>query len=115
MEIKIFVQQTSNLHSHWFGLLGVKDRTLGRQNKRNFCYESLALTSIFGLCFMSVCLMKSNCYSLIYSSLVYWRCMVTTSLRRVIKTEKLVRMQFLAEIEGVGVKGKFLLHRADIY
>ena len=26
-------------------------------------------TSIFGLCFMSVCLMKSNCYSLIYSSL----------------------------------------------
>ena len=29
----------------------------------------LALTSIFGLCFMLVCLIKSNCYSLIYSSL----------------------------------------------
>ena len=27
------------------------------------------LYAIFGLCFMSVCLMKSNCYSLIYSSL----------------------------------------------
>ena len=29
----------------------------------------MALTSIFGLCFMSVCLIKSTCYSLIYSSL----------------------------------------------
>ena len=29
-------------------------------------------TSIFGLCFMSICLLKSNCYSLIYSSLDLW-------------------------------------------
>ena len=48
---------------------GVKVRTLGRKNERNFCYDRLAFTSIFGLCFMSVCLIKSNCYSLIYSSL----------------------------------------------
>ena len=44
-------------------------RILGRQNERNFCYVRMALTSIFGLCFMSVCLINSNCYSLIYSSL----------------------------------------------
>ena len=48
---------------------GVKVVTLGRQNERNSSYNRLAHTSIFGLCFMSVCLMKSNCYSLIYSSL----------------------------------------------
>ena len=48
---------------------GVKVGTLGRQNERNSSYVRLAHTSIFGLCFMSVCLMKSNCYSLIYSSL----------------------------------------------
>ena len=47
---------------------GVK--ALGRQNERKFFYDMLALTSIFGLCFMSVCLIKSNCYSLIYSSLL---------------------------------------------
>ena len=40
---------------------GVKAKTLGRQNESNFCYVRLALTSIFGLFFMSVCL-KSNCY-----------------------------------------------------
>ena len=35
----------------------------------------MAITSIFGLCFMSVCQIKSNCYSLIYSSLVWlWSC-----------------------------------------
>ena len=51
---------------------GVKARTLGRQNERNFCYDRLALTSIFGLCFMWVCLIKSNCYSLIYSSLNFY-------------------------------------------
>ena len=45
---------------------GVKARMLGRQNERNFCYVRLALTSIFGVCFMSVCLIKSNCYSYIY-------------------------------------------------
>ena len=49
---------------------GAKARMLGRQNERNSSYVSLANTSIFGFCFMSVCLMKSNCYSLIYSSLV---------------------------------------------
>ena len=48
---------------------GVKVVTLGRQNKRNSSYVRLAHTSIFGLCFMSVCLMKSNCYSLKNSSL----------------------------------------------
>ena len=37
--------------------------------RENFCYDRLALTSIFGLSFMLVCLTKSNCYSLIYSSL----------------------------------------------
>ena len=31
--------------------------------------DRLALPSTFGLCFMSVCLIKSVCYSLIYSSL----------------------------------------------
>ena len=49
---------------------GLKVRTLGRQNERNFANDWLALTSIFGLCFMSVCLIKSNCYSLIYTSLI---------------------------------------------
>ena len=48
---------------------GVKAKLLGRQNEKNFCYDMLALTSIFGLCFMSVYLIKSNCYSLIYFSL----------------------------------------------
>ena len=33
-------------------------------------YVRLAHTSILGLCFMTVCLIKSNCYSLIYSSLI---------------------------------------------
>ena len=33
---------------------GVKARMFGRQSDRNFCYDWLALTSIFGLCFMSV-------------------------------------------------------------
>ena len=50
-------------------LQGVKVEMLGRQNERNSSYVRLAQTSIFGLCFMTVCLMKSNCYSLIYSSL----------------------------------------------
>ena len=48
---------------------GVKVRSLGTQNERNSSYVRLAQISIFGLCFMSVCLIKSNCYSLIYSSL----------------------------------------------
>ena len=51
-------------------LQGVKVGTLGRQNERNSSYVRLAHTSTFGLCFISVCLMKSNCYSLIYSSLI---------------------------------------------
>ena len=56
---------------------GVKARTLGRQNERNFCYDVLALTSIFGLFFMSVYLIKSNCYFLIHSSLI----LINTILR----------------------------------
>ena len=51
-------------------LQGVKVGTLSRQNERKSSYVRLAHTSIFGLCFMSVCLLKSNCYSLIYSSLI---------------------------------------------
>ena len=50
---------------------GVKVGRSGRQNVRNSSLVRLAHTSIFGLCFVSVCLMKSNCYSLIYSSSVY--------------------------------------------
>ena len=50
---------------------GVKVGALGRQNERKRGYVKTAHTSIFGLCFMPVCLMKSNCYSLIYSSLTY--------------------------------------------
>ena len=42
---------------------------LGKQNERNSSYMRLDQTSIFGLYFMSVCLMKVNCYSLKYSSL----------------------------------------------
>ena len=49
---------------------GVQVWTLGRQNERNNSYVRLAHTSIFGLCLMPVCLMKLNCYSLIYSSLL---------------------------------------------
>ena len=56
---------TNKCHSQ-----GVKVGTSGRQNERNSNYVRLAHTSIFGLCFLSVCLIKSNCYSLIYSSLV---------------------------------------------
>ena len=63
-------------------LQGVKVGTLSRQNERKSSYVRLAHTSIFGLCFMSVCLLKSNCYSLIYSSLVvtyqYWETLVCT-------------------------------------
>ena len=50
---------------------GAKVGILGRQNERNSSYDRLTHTSIFGLCFMSLCLMKSNCYSLIYSSLIH--------------------------------------------
>ena len=49
---------------------GAKLGMLGRQNERNSSYVRMAYISIFRLCFMSVCLMKSNCYSLIYSSLI---------------------------------------------
>ena len=42
---------------------------LGRKNEKNSSYVRLSHTSIFGFCFMPVCLMKSNFYSLIYSSL----------------------------------------------
>ena len=54
---------------------GAKVGTLGRQNERNSSNVWLAYAFIIGLCFMfgflSVCLMKSNCFSLIYSSLSY--------------------------------------------
>ena len=55
------------LHMHT--VQGVKVGTLGRQIERNSSYVWLAHTSIFGLCFMSVCLIKSNGYSFKYSSL----------------------------------------------
>ena len=55
------------LHFEWF-LQGVKVGMLGRQTERNCSFLRLAHTSIFGLCFMPVCLIISNCYSLIYSS-----------------------------------------------
>ena len=45
---------------------GAKVGLLGRQNEKNSSYVWLAHTSIFGLCFMSICVMKSNCYSLLY-------------------------------------------------
>ena len=48
---------------------GAKVGTLGRQNERHSSYVRLAHTSKFGLCFMLVCQIKSNYYSLIYSSL----------------------------------------------
>ena len=48
---------------------GAQVGTLCWQNDRNFALDRLALTSIFGLCFMPVCIIKSNCYYLIYSSL----------------------------------------------
>ena len=64
---------------------GVKVGTLGRQIERNCSYVWLAHTSIFGLCFMSVCLMKSNCYSLIYSSL--------NKLNQICKHAKIYRHQ----------------------
>ena len=54
----------------FYFLQGVKVGTFGRLNERNSSYVRLAHTSIFGLCFMPVCLIKSNCYSLIYSSLM---------------------------------------------
>ena len=46
---------------------GAKVGTLGRQNESS--YVRLAFTSIFGLRFMSVYLMKSSSYSIVYSSL----------------------------------------------
>ena len=49
---------------------GIKVETQGRQNERNSSYVRLAHTSLFGLCFMLVCLLKSICYSLVYSSLI---------------------------------------------
>ena len=71
---------------------GVKVGTLGRQNERNSSYVRLAHTSIFGLCFMSVCLMKSNCYSLIYSSLI-----------RVVKKKTIGECYFNTHLTGIGL------------
>ena len=50
---------------------GAQIRTLFRKNESNFASDGLALPSIFGLCFMPVCIINSNCYSLIYSSLTW--------------------------------------------
>ena len=47
---------------------GIEGGALGRQSERNFAYDWLALTSIFGLCLMSVCLLELNCYSFLYFS-----------------------------------------------
>ena len=48
---------------------GVQARMLYRQNESNLAQDWLAFTSIFGLRFMPVSIIKSNCNSLIYSSL----------------------------------------------
>ena len=61
-------EKLTKTHSQWW-YQGVKVEMQGRKNERNSSYVRLAHTSIFGLCFMTVCLMKSNCYSLINSSL----------------------------------------------
>ena len=42
---------------------------LSRQNERNSSLVRLAHISTFGF-FLSICLIKSNCYSLMYSSLI---------------------------------------------
>ena len=79
---------------------GVKARTFGRQNERNFCYDLLALTSIFGLCFMSVCLMKLNYCSLIYSSL-NWRVLWLYVLLCHNQTLTIENLYFLNEINDL--------------
>ena len=48
---------------------GAQVRMLCRENEKNFANDGLALTSMFGSCFIQVCQNKSNCYSLTYSSL----------------------------------------------
>ena len=40
---------------------GAQVRTLCSQNERNVALDLVALTSIFGLCFMPGCIIKSNC------------------------------------------------------
>ena len=77
-EIKMFTSYKSNFQEGYIAELTrfsdlnqrAKVGMLCRQNERNSRYIRLAHTSIFGLYFISVCLMKSNCYSLIYSSLI---------------------------------------------
>ena len=66
--VKIFIN--SLFYSKFSFFIGRQVWMLGRQIERNSSYVWLANSSIFGLCFMSVCQMKSNCYSLIYFSLL---------------------------------------------
>ena len=83
---------------------GVKVGTLGRQNERNSIYVRLTHTSIFGLFFMPVCLMKSNCYSLIliYSSLIVWKKNFFIILAREVWSYQLLRKA------KVNLNGKWL-------
>ena len=59
--VSINQQRTKNHHCK-----GAKVGMLSRQNEWNSSNVRLANTFIFGLCFMSVCLMKSNCFSFIF-------------------------------------------------
>ena len=77
-EIKMFTSYKSNFQEGYIAELTrfsdlnqrAKVGMLCRQNESNSRYIRLAHTSIFGLYFMLVCLMKSICYSFVYSSLI---------------------------------------------
>ena len=58
-----FFNDYANANSHCiqWRMQGVKVVKLGRQNESNSSCVWLAHTSVFGLYFISVCLMKSNC------------------------------------------------------
>ena len=70
--VSSYVRLAHNYKFELYFMQGAQVVTLSRQNESDLACEWLALTSIFGLCFMHVCLIKSYCYSLIYSSLVTW-------------------------------------------
>ena len=46
---------------------GVKIETIGRQNERNSGYVRLAHTSMFGLCFMTVCSLPNEIKLLLFN------------------------------------------------
>ena len=70
MNFRTQISLKSKVLSLWlWQVLISSSQTLVRQNDRHKSYVRPANTSIFGLFFVSVCLMKSICYSLIYSSL----------------------------------------------